>query len=163
MSIGLIDECRRLFRLFKLRSRLVVELLRSLRFAWNWARSSGEIELNRRPDKLEELAAREMLLLSTVGELDLVIGWYSWYGCIGQSSCVERCGRLSKLDWAELTHKKSKPIKRVNNKSIGWEELKEKKQLKFMVSANRVDRDNYRFSIRKSIQLNRLNNDANGP
>lgn len=78
MSIGLIDECRRLFRLFKLRSRLVVELLRSLRFAWNWARSSGEIELNRRPDKLEELAAREMLLLSTVGELGLVIGRLIW-------------------------------------------------------------------------------------
>ena len=69
MSFGLMDEWRRLFRLFRLRSRLMVEFLRSLRFAWNWARSSGEIELNRRPDRLDELAALEMLLFSTVGEL----------------------------------------------------------------------------------------------
>ena len=33
ISFGLIDECRLLFRLLKLRSRLIAEFLRSLRFA----------------------------------------------------------------------------------------------------------------------------------
>lgn len=70
ISFGLIDECLRLFKLLKLRSRLIVEFLRSFLLAWKVARSSGEIDENLRPDKLDELAALDMLLFSVVvGEL----------------------------------------------------------------------------------------------